>query len=353
MNKNIKQKIIGSILGFSIGDSLGYPGAGISEKDFLKLNNGPIKKFSQNKIHPLFFKLNRGQFTDNTRLFILTINSLIKNSGFSQKDIIERLKKWGKLCQINPNFERWPGKTSLKASIALLNGEKHFNSGDQNTNSCACIYRTLPIGIFFYEKNSKIIANYSNKCASYTHNSPVSRGGSIFTSICISKIIKGNNVVKSFSDSLLITQKITKKYNHDKNLKKLFNKIKWSLNNYEKHNIPTAKKILGTGSSTLQTLPLSIFICLQAKNFNNGVLNAANSLRKDSKKEKQKLSKFGWTQQLLECIGGNSDGIGAICGCILGSYYGFNKIPNKYKKIEDYSKLIKLGSLLIKKLNDK
>ena len=82
INKKLS-KITGAIVGFAIGDSLGFPAAGIKKRDYLKINKGYIKDFEQNKNHPYFCALKRGQFTDNTRLFLLTIESLIKSHGFA------------------------------------------------------------------------------------------------------------------------------------------------------------------------------------------------------------------------------------------------------------------------------
>lgn len=337
---NFVHRFKGAVVGFAIGDSLGYPAAGIRKTDFLKLNSGLIKGFTENKSHPFFYKLKRGQFTDNTRLFALIMESLIKNKGFVQKDILLRLTVWAKSCRDNPNFERWSGKTSLRASLNLLNGVNYPRNSIKSTFSCASIYRTLPIGIFFSNHTDDEIFKYSDLCASYTHNSPVSRGGSIFAASSISKILNGNNLKKAFSSSLVTTAK----YSSDKCFLELLKKIKWSLENYKKVKNSEAMRFLGTGSSILQTLPLSIFICLQATSFNNGVLTAANSFREDSRKEKSRMSQFGWTEQLLKCIGGNTDGIGAICGCFLGGLYGLNKIPARYKKVENYSKIIKTCS---------
>lgn len=337
---NLEDRFKGAMVGFAIGDSLGYPAAGIRKADFLKLNSGLIKGFTENNFHPFFYKLRPGQFTDNTRLFTLIMESLIKNKGFVQKDILLKLTVWAKSCQDNPNFERWPGKTSLRASLNLLNGIDYPKNSIKSTSSCASIYRTLPLGIFFCNRTDDEIFKYSDLCASYTHNSPVSRGGSIFATISILKILNGNNLEKSFSFSLMTTAK----YCRDRCFLELLEKIKWSLGNYKKVKNSKAMRFLGTGSSILQTLPLSIFICLQATSFNNGVLTAANSFREDGGKEKSRMSQFGWTEQLLECVGGNTDGIGAICGCFLGGLKGLNKIPAKYKKVEEYSKIIKLCS---------
>ena len=69
--------------------------------------------------------------------------------------------------------------------------------------------------------------------------------------------------------------------------------------------------------------------------------------REDFGKEKQKMLNYGWTEQLMECVGGNTDGIAAICGCFLGAYYGANAIPDKYNIIENRSEMLKL-SLKIK-----
>lgn len=336
-------KITGAIVGFAIGDSLGFPSAGIKKSDYLKINKGGIKSFTENKKHPYFCSLNRGQFTDNTRLFLLTIKSLIKNCGFDEKDIIFNLKTWAKDCRDVAGFERWPGKTTLKACLNLLNGDSSKNSGAKLISSCASIYRTLPIGIFYPESEIKQILEYSEICASYTHNSAVSRGGSIFAATSIAKILSGVDLKQSFSDSL----SLIKNYSSDKNFVELIKRIEWSLANYKKIKVEKARRFLGTGSSILETTPLAVYISLKARSFDEGVLTAANSFRKDFGEEKQKMLNYGWTEQLMECVGGNTDGIAAICGCFLGAYCGASAIPDKYNIIENRSEMLKL-SLKIK-----
>lgn len=338
-NKNLS-KVKGAILGFAIGDSLGFPAAGIKKRDYLKINKEEIKGFTENQNHPYFCTLKQGKFTDNTRLFLLTTNSLIKNDGFKEKDMIFNLKKWAKNCRDVVGFERWPGKTSLRACLNLLNGDIPKNSGVKSTSSCASVYRTLPLGIFYSNSNINNILKYSEICASYTHNSVVSRAGSIFAAISIAKILNGDSLEQSFEDSL----SIIKNHGSGKDFIKLINRITWSLNNYKNVQVQKARKFLGTGSSIIQTIPLAVFISLKSKNFDEGVLAAANSFREDFGKEKQKMLNYGWTEQLMECVGGNTDGIAAICGSFLGAYYGVSVIPNKYNQIESRHNILELSS---------
>ncbi|HAU65557.1 MAG: hypothetical protein UU02_C0023G0012 [Candidatus Woesebacteria bacterium GW2011_GWA1_40_43] len=336
-NKN-SLKITGAILGFAIGDSMGFPAAGIKKSDYLKTNIGEIVGFTRNQSHPFFYTLNEGQFTDNTRLFLLTIESLIKNKGYYENDMILNLKKWAKNCRDIVGFERWPGKTSLRACINLLNGHSPKDSGAKLTSSCASVYRTLPIGIFFCAGDAKSILNYSEICASYTHNSIVSRNGSVFAAISVAKILNGAGLEQSFSDSLSIIEN----YGSSIDSRKLIERIRWSLNNYKKVGVQKARKLLGTGSSILQTIPLAVYISLKSNKFEDGVLTAANSFREDFGKEKRRMLNYGWTEQLLECVGGNTDGIAAICGCFLGALHGIGGIPDKYRTIENYSEMYNL-----------
>ncbi|MDP2632529.1 MAG: ADP-ribosylglycohydrolase family protein [Candidatus Curtissbacteria bacterium] len=333
------EKIQGAVAGFAIGDSLGFPAAGIRAKDFLEINKGPIKGFSENKYHPLFYKLRRGQYTDNNRLFVLTIESLVSKGSYDEIDIILRLKNWAKLCRESPYFERWPGKTSLTAALKLLNGGAISECGVKKTISCGSIYRALPLGIFLFNKTGDFIVKISERCASYTHNSKVSKLGAAFASLILSKIIGSCKFEESVIDSL----SIFKELEGDKISLQLFRKIEWIIYNYKTLSYHNARKVLGTGSSITQTLPLSLLICLKARNFEEGVIAAANSFRDDCEKERERLSQFGWTNQLLECIGGNTDGIAAICGCFLGALFGVENIPQSFKKVEDFKKTQKIA----------
>ena len=86
----------------------------------------------------------------------------------------------------------------------------------------------------------------------------------------------------------------------------------------------------------------------QPENFEKSILLAANSYRDDTPEEKERLKNLSWKEKLIETKGGNTDGIAGLTGAFLGAYLGKDKIPNKFMKIENKDKIIKLGTELVK-----
>jgi len=338
----LSNRVLGAVIGFAVGDSLGFPAAGIRKQDFLKMKGGKIKSFTTNTNHPFFFKLKRGQYTDNTRLFTLALESLIQNEGYDEKDIVLRLKRWALLCREDPLYERWPGETTLKAALSLLEGSTPSESGVEHTLSCGAIYRTLPVGLYFTNHEDKKILRLADRCASITHNSPLSIAGASFSALSISKIIKGASPKTAFIDSF----KVVEEFYKNKPIYNLIKKINFVISNFKNMTHSEAIRLVGTGSPITETLPLVIFITLKAKNFKEAVLLAANSFREDNKKEIHRLSKIGWVKQILECKGGNTDGIAATVGCFWGGFSGLGSIEKSFRKIEDYTMLYHLAQKL-------
>ncbi len=331
--KSLLDKSSGCLLGFAIGDSLGFPVAGIDKRDVRNFSSSGINGFEDNPKHPFFSHLKKGQYTDNTNLLIVSTESLTKNNGFDIEKYPNELANWLEQSK----EKRWLGPTALKGITRLIEGKSYKYSGSKTTKSCSSSYRVIPLGIYYKDNLSKLI-EYSNISSGITHNSDISKDGSLFVSLTIANLIKGNLPKKSILSSL--------EYVKNKTLK---NKIKKAIDFIKKETISKARKEFGTGSNIDQTLPLVIYCFLRnPDNFEKSILLAANSFRDDTKEEKERLKGLSWEEQILECKGGNTDGIAGLTGAFLGAYLGKGKIPKKFLNVENNDKISKRGKELIK-----
>ncbi len=339
--QEIVDKSKGAIMGFAIGDSLGFPVAGINYTDLKSFIKIPISGFENNKMHPFFNHLNKAQYTDNTILMLLTCNNIISNEGFKIDDYLRELKKWGENIIVNKYEERWAGPTALAAVKKLIEGYSEELSGSTNTMSCSSTYRVIPLGIF-YRTSINSIVKLSEKIGSITHNSEISKTGCIITSLIISNLLNGFTPMHSVITSIKLIEE--KESNSA-----LTNSIQDVINWYNELDVDNARIRYGTGSSISKTLPLAIYYFLKfSDNFEKGIIAAANSYRNDSPVEKKKLQHLGFIEQMQECDGGNTDGIAGLTGAFLGAHLGLSKIPNNFKEIENNKLLIESATKLVR-----
>ncbi len=341
---SLSDKAAGALVGFAIGDALGFPVAGIDKKDISKFIDGKITSFAENKRHPFFFHLQKGQYTENTKLMIISAEHLIKNDDFVVEKYQKNLVSWGKEIMRNPDSERWAGPTTINSVKELINGKSYHESGSTITKSCSATYRVIPLGIFYRPLTKDGIDKLKNSAetsAMITHNSHISKTGAIITALIIGDLMHGVIPEKAVLTSLIVVGKT------DKN-KILIEKIQQAVDFSKTKDIKYARKEFGTGSLIYQTLPLAIFCFLKFQDdFEKGIIAATNSYRNDSPKEKERLQKFSWDEQLQYAKGGNTDGIAGLTGAFIGAHLGKSKIPKKFLNVENEKKLESLGNKLL------
>lgn len=342
--KSLQDKAKGALVGFAIGDALGFPVAGIDKADVSKFIDHEITEFSNNPKHPFFSHLKKGQYTENTNLLMISAEHLAKNKGFNADEYSEDLASWGKEVLKDPNAERWAGPTAINAVKSLLEGKSYLESGSTTTESCSATYRVVPIGIFHrpFSRNSvDALKSSAETSALITHNSEISRTGAVIVALIIGNLIHSLLPKKAVTGALALVKET------DGN-KLLIEKIRQAVDYSKTKKIDFARKEFGTGSPVYQTLPLAIFCFLKFQNdLEKVVIAAANSYRDDTPEEKTRLAEFSWEEQLRYAKGGNTDGIAGLAGAFAGAHLGESKIPSKFLSIENKEKLSSLGEKLI------
>ena len=135
MSAHNPNKVKGCILGFAIGDALGAP------REFLK--DSPLVS----KFEPAQRKgLRLGQFTDDTQLLEMGMDSLLAAQGeIDLQDHADRLIDWYK-----SGIARSMGRTTELAIQNLMNCIPYTQSGIDHINACGslALARLLPYAIF-------------------------------------------------------------------------------------------------------------------------------------------------------------------------------------------------------------
>lgn len=319
-------RVLGGLVGFVVGDALGLPISGMKSSD-AKKGVGYIEGYVRNFRHPFFYFLKKGQYGSNARLVIKTTKSLVVHKGYDHQDLKNRLILITKKSKEDFFYSRWLGKT---LTAAVLRGKP------SNSLSCSCIYRSIPIALFYDDLGKAIFL--SEKQSKITHISPTSLASSFFITYLLFYLKYGKEQIEDIVEEAL--KKIINKY---KGSEFLTNKIEMILCKKIK-SIEEARKVFGTGSHADQVVSLSLFIFMRhRKNFKRAVLLGANSSREDNEDAQKSLLSKTYMEELIDCVGGATDLIAGLTGCFIGSHIGYTHIPSEFlKKLEDRELLIKL-----------
>ncbi len=328
IKKHIEDKIQGGIIGFMIGDAMGLPIAGMRKSDVLR-HVGIVKKYINNFRHPFAYFLKEGQYGSNSRLLISSLQSLVKNGKYNRLDLKRRLTQIARKSKADFFYSRWIGETITKT---LLSGEASFS------NSCTCIYYSIPLSFFINDLNE--LAKIVEENSKLTHISPISLAASTFVTRLLFHLKGGKKNAQLYIEEA--AQFAGKKY---KGSEKLIENILLASNKNKIKNVEIARKVFGTGSLAYQTIPLSIYIFLNnMNNFENAIIAGVNSYRDDQEEEK-KLRYVSYPEELIHCRGGATDGIASLVGSFIGCYIGYSQIPKKFlSDLEDRNKVQRLIS---------
>ena len=166
----LEKSCIGSILGMAIGDAIG------ARVEFLPLDYNYNKIKDMGKYAAGKFRLEPGQWTDDSSMGLCLADSLIENKGeFDPRDIMMRFILWWQ-CGYNNAF-RFDDKRKNKQSIGLDENIKgslykyikdegkdaYTRYGDRNTSGNGSIMRNAAIPICYYNNLKKALEIAKNQ----------------------------------------------------------------------------------------------------------------------------------------------------------------------------------------------
>ena len=318
-------KFSGTLLGVSIGDTLGHPFEGIIRE----------KIYSQFKNFKEFIKNNRGLFTtytDDTQLTLHTAEALIQGSGFNENNFIKEYVRWLDDPPIGPGF-------GCLSSIQKLKYEIPWKKAASNSGGNGTTMRVSPIGLF-YCKDINNLKKVALKSSIITHSHPAASAGAVVIARAIAYLID-KSVETSFSiDEFFetITSSISNSQERIwEEFIQILNKIKKNL------NIPVETGLIKFSQAgvkfpffiedylgkafvhpyTLSTVACAIFVFLK------------------------KLNSFEECIFQLATAGGDSDTVGAIGGSLAGAYFGKGNISNDLiQLVRDHKNILKISEEL-------
>jgi ADP-ribosyl-[dinitrogen reductase] hydrolase len=284
-----QDKAAGAIFGLAVGDAMGMP---IEFRPRGKFE--PVTEFRAGGP----FKLQAGQWTDDTAMSLCLASSLIECNGFDASHQMKLYSRW-----IDDGYLSCTGKavgigqTILKAMIRY-HKTKDPIQGDTNPRRSGngCIMRLAPVPIF-YNHDAALAIHHSIQSATTTHGSEMCLQTTGFFGGMIWGALKGVSKEELLSDSY---SPVKDYYQQHPPCDELPSLIRGD------YKAKQGDEVDSTGF-VIDALEAALWSFYNTDTYAEGLLKAVN-------------------------LGGDADTVGAIYGQLAGAYYGFEAIPSKWTK---------------------
>lgn len=161
-----KDKHIGALVGMAIGDAMGMPLEFLTHQQILERYHGQITIFENPYNNHPNKSLQAGQYTDDTQLALLVVETLLEKRSFNVADYKQRMLAAKKDL-------RSLGKTTRYALARMEKGET--GTGHPESLGCGPLVRGVPLGLWYgatHQEGPALIADAID-AAKVTHNHPL------------------------------------------------------------------------------------------------------------------------------------------------------------------------------------
>jgi ADP-ribosyl-[dinitrogen reductase] hydrolase len=316
------------MLGLAIGDALGQPFEFCTAKQIAQSGwdgnfyNGIANKFGiseevDKKLYNLW-KLNPGQYTDDTLLGLCIANSLVEHNDFVAEKVALNYMKYAKSGDL-----RGIGMTCEKAFAKMAQGvplsecgkkestrkKPSFKKVSQTTVDAVCgngtVMRVASIGLFFKDETRLIQA--AKEDASMTHDHPDARDTSALLALLINHLSKAN-------DLNLLLRIVTNFQFEGTNTPNAI-ALTLSLLTENIQSFSDVIKRVDTGGCAHHTFGTALYCFFSSSSFKEAVIKAV-------------------------LMGGDTDTRAAIVGTMAGTFYGLENISKEYVDNVENSKYL-------------
>ena len=311
-----ESKSIGSILGMVIGDAMGH------RFEFQKLVYDTIILENMGEGKGGEFKLEPGQWTDDTSMGLCLADSLLVNKGeFNPRDLMHRFLLWWN-CGYNNAF-RFDDEIksscglggNISKSFSKYINEKGKNeytkAGNNKTSGNGSVMRNAAVPICFYRDINKG-RDIAKKQSLVTHQGDEAAACCELLTFIIIKLINGselkdvlNKLGDEFKCEVESVNILAKSEQENDDIERNWN---WKDSNF-KYSEKRAKRNPGyIGSYCMDCMAMALHVCYVTNTFKEAIIKVVN-------------------------LRGDSDSVGSVVGQIAGAYYGFKDIPIEWIKV--------------------
>ena len=299
-----KLRLKGCILGLAIGDAMGAP------VEFMKRGTfEPVTAYRSGGK----FRLNAGEWTDDTAMALCLAQSLIESKGFDPIDQLDKYIKWidtgymsctGKMVGL--------GKTCMRSLIRYRSkGQAYTGLKHEKFSGNGSLMRLAPICIYYADNLDKAV-HYAVLSSKTTHGSPIAIDCCRYFAYIIVHLLNGLEKDMLFSNEFIAG---VYRYFLDDPLHDELNSIIRC-----EFTSKCANEIQSSGYA-IHSLEASLWSFHHTHTFEEAILKSVN-------------------------LGDDSDTVGAITGQMVGAYYGVDGVSNEW--ISGLSRLDLIESVFVK-----
>ncbi len=299
----LRNRCVGAIAGFAIGDAMGMPAAFLGRDQIRQYYGKPLSGFI--KAHPGHAGdfLPRGSYTDNTQTMLATAECLIECRKMDPARHADALLSWYR----NTVPHRTPAEANLKACRHLDSG-RPWNKSGVFSDCCAAAMRMPPIGIFFSRYPETLTRAALNNCI-ITHTEPRARAACVAVACLTARLLHSDGRSRP-ADQVLETADRVARLDED-----LASLLRWIT---QVTHLPPEEALfeIGTGPGVMESIPAAVYCFLKhPRDFSAAVLAAVNA-------------------------GDAADSIAALAGCFVGALAGETEIDRQWLREVENSELL-------------
>ncbi len=275
---SILERAQGAMLGLACGDAVGTTLEFSKPGSFPRLTDmvggGP-------------FRLNAGEWTDDTSMALCLGQSLLDKQGFDPKDQMEKYLKWYHEGYLSSNGTCFDIGVTVRQALSQYEATGHPYSGSTDPFSAGngSLMRLAPIPLFYFSDIDKTL-EFADKSSKTTHGADECIQACKVFSVFLNRALHGLSKEEILSPKGIDFE--------------LSDKLRAVLDG--SYKIKKSKDIQGSGY-VVESLEAALWAFYKSNSFEEAILDAVN-------------------------LGRDADTTGAICGQISGAYWGRSNIPD-------------------------
>jgi ADP-ribosylglycohydrolase len=303
----MRERFKGCVLGLAVGDALGYPVENIHTMEEIRERLGP---------DGVTGLMGDALYSDDTQMAICVAEALMEPPDPKKEpldvfmtSLCRKLVNWYELQTEEPDkHKRTPSTTSLLGCQRLAGGSGWDMSGSPSSKGCGSVVRAAPIGMFFDGIGEVLEFAKESSRPTHGHLAPMcaSACGALMVNLAKRDEPTGTWAEQMATVSSGVCDEMTRLVSKAVDLAV-------SDTPPEKAICP---RVLGEGWLGHEAVAAALYCCLRSPDdYRRGVLMAVNTA-------------------------GNSDGLGALTGAVLGARLGVGAIPEEWVSKVEGSKFL-------------
>ncbi|MCX7704515.1 MAG: ADP-ribosylglycohydrolase family protein, partial [Planctomycetota bacterium] len=175
----------GALLGLAVGDALGMPFESVPPSAIRRVLCGRLRFYDS--YSPITDGLKAGQWTDDTKMMLCHLDSILETGKIVPEDVARRFIEW----EVSGDL-RGIGVTTARAIERLRRGVDWRESGIRGEYAAGngAAMRIAPVGLYYAFSDEEIFSVVSSMSI-ITHNNPEAIGGAYAVAYAISRAASG------------------------------------------------------------------------------------------------------------------------------------------------------------------